>query len=106
MHTPATMEPAQTPDADTQQSQRVKYYYNSFDLTRMKPTLRTAATALIGKSFIDEEENRTFQITGIKERKHIPYFQYYNIHSYPQGPPQDKDHEYQLVSELLYKPRG
>ena len=74
MHTPTTTKPAQTPDADTQQSQRVKYYYNSFDLKSMKPALRKAAQALIGKSFIDEKENATFQITDIKGRKNIPYF--------------------------------
>ena len=88
------------------QSQRVKYYYNSFDLNSMKPALRKAAQALIGKSFIDEEEKATFQITGIKGRKNIPYFQYFNVHSYPQGPPHDEDHEYQPVTELLYKPQG
>ena len=106
-HTPAIPLPTLTPDPDTLHTQRVQiYFYEPYDLTKMKSALRKAATALIGKFFIDEEEKETYQITGIKERKKIPYFQYYNVHSYPQGPPKDEDHEYQPVSELLYIPRG
>jgi hypothetical protein len=106
MHTPATPLPALTSDPYTLHTQRVQiYFYEPYDLTKMKSALRKAATALIGKFFIDEEEKETYQITGIKERKAIPYFEYYNVRSYPQGPPQDEDHEYQPVSELLYRPK-
>ena len=104
--TPATPLPPFTPDRNTLHTQRVQYLCEPYDITKMKPALRNTATALIGKSFIDEEEKETYQIIGIKERKTTPYFKYYNVRSYPQGPPQDEDHEYQLVSELLYMPRG
>ena len=74
----------------------------------MKPFFKKAAAYLIGKLFLDEEEQITYQITGIvaPERKSVPYFKYYYVHSYLQGLSQDDKHEYQPVSELLYKPRG
>ena len=98
MHTPATPLPALTSDPYTLHTQRVQiYFYEPYDLAKLKPVLRKAATALIGKSFIDEEKKETY---GIKKRKAIPYFKYYSVRSYPQCPSQDEGHEYQPVSEL------
>jgi hypothetical protein len=70
----------------------------------MNPALRKAAVKLIGKSFVDEDEKITFQITDIVSPtgKATAYFKYYDIHAHPNGSPKDEEHEYQPVSELLY----
>ena len=74
----------------------------------MNPSLRKAATALIGRSFVDEDEKATFQIIDIvsPQGKSTPYLRYYDIHMYPHGPPSEDKQEYQPLSELLYKPRN
>ena len=74
----------------------------------MNPALRKAAVKLIGKSFVDEDEEITFQITDIVSPtgKATAYFKYYDIHAHPNGSPKDEEHEYQPVSELLYKRKG
>ena len=101
--TPLTA-PAPSPPA-----QRVQptYAYTPFDTDQMQPALRKAAKALIGKTFVDEHDNVTFQITAIvsPQGKSTPYLRYYDIHTHPHGPPSEDKQEYQPLSEILYKPK-
>ena len=99
-----TTEPTPAPPV-----QRVQptYAYTPFDTDQMQPAHRKAAKALIGKTFVDEHDNVTFQITAIvsPQGKSTPYLRYYDIHTYPHGPPSEDEQEYQPLSEILYKPR-
>ena len=97
-----------TPPAPPTQRVAPTFAYEPFDRERMNPALRKAAVKLIGKSFVDEDEEITFQITDIVSPtgKATAYFKYYDIHAHPNGSPKDEEHEYQPVSELLYKRKG
>ena len=107
---------------DTTETQRVKTTNsqtrtnNKWNFTTyksiMKKDLRQAATNQISGTFIDVDENKTYQITDIventSERKRplIPYFAHYDINAYPDGKPEPNCMEYQPISEFLYKKKG
>ena len=89
-----------------------KWNFTTYDKNIIKRDLRQAATNQIGRTFIDVDENKTYQITDIVEntserkRPPIPYFTYYDINAYPNGKPEPNYMEYQSISEFLYKKKG
>ena len=108
---------------DTTETQRVKttnshtrtnnkWNFTTYDKSIIKRDLRQAATNQIGRTFIDVDENKTYQITDIvantneRKRPPTPYFAYYDINAHPDGKPEPDYMEYQPISEFLYKKKG
>lgn len=82
--------------------------YASYPIKVLKPDKRKQLNKYIGKSFLDKENNTTYQIVEIvkqvSDKKAIPkpFFKYYDPHLHNHGPPPaEMDNEYQPISELL-----